>query len=474
MAAAEHQHRFLSVMLLLLVFSSGIANGRSVIKTLPGFSGELPFYLETGYVGVGENEEVQLFYYFVKSQRNPVFDPLMLWLSGGPGCSTLTAFFYENECTFKQNVRTFCIGPLTFNIQEYEGGLPNLYLKENTWTKTLNIIFVDAPVGSGFSYSKTQEGYIMEDLKYAAQTYEFLKKWLVDHPEFLKNELYVGGDSYSGIPVPMVVQEIYYGSPSLNLQGYVLGNPLTDTDNDVNSRIPFAHRLTLISDELYESAKTSCNGDYVTVNASNEQCVADMEAISKLIDQIYIMQVLEPNCGISSRKPKEGELNHTHFLTQLGEKSAYFCHEYNYVFSEIWANNKDVREALRVREGTKGHWVRCNITNLAFTKDVTSTVAYHQNLTNTGLRALIYSGDHDMSIPHIGTQEWINSLNLTLEDPWRTWCTDGQVAGYTETFTNDDFDLTFATVKGAGHVAIEYKPKECYAMIDRWFAHYPL
>lgn len=42
--------------------------------------------------------------------------------------------------------------------------------------QSLNIIFVDAPVGSGFSYSKTQEGYIMEDLKYAAQTYEFLKK----------------------------------------------------------------------------------------------------------------------------------------------------------------------------------------------------------------------------------------------------------------------------------------------------------
>ncbi|RVW80665.1 Serine carboxypeptidase-like 18 [Vitis vinifera] len=486
MAAAEHQHRFLSVMLLLLVFSSGIANGRSVIKTLPGFSGELPFYLETGYVGVGQNEKVQLFYYFVKSQRNPVFDPLMLWLSGGPGCSTLSAFFYENG-RLLITIFGIQVGTRTFPViflfkRQYQNVLLSQMItsifqpsnnKDNAiFGQTLNIIFVDAPVGSGFSYSKTQEGYIMEDLKYAAQTYEFLKKWLVDHPEFLKNELYVGGDSYSGIPVPMVVQEIYYGSPSLNLQGYVLGNPLTDTDNDVNSRIPFAHRLTLISDELYESAKTSCNGDYVTVNASNEQCVADMEAISKLIDQIYVMQVLEPNCGISSRKPKEGELNHTHFLTQLGEKSAYFCHEYNYVFSEIWANNKDVREALRVREGTKGHWVRCNITNLAFTKDVTSTVAYHQNLTNTGLRALIYSGDHDMSIPHIGTQEWINSLNLTLDDPWRAWYTDGQVAGYTETFTNDDFDLTFAT--GAGHVAIEYKPKECYAMIDRWFAHYPL
>lgn len=48
------------------------------------------------YVGVGENEEVQLFYMFVKSQRNPVLDPLVMWLTGGPGCSTFSAFFYGN------------------------------------------------------------------------------------------------------------------------------------------------------------------------------------------------------------------------------------------------------------------------------------------------------------------------------------------------------------------------------------------
>ena len=47
------------------------------------------------YVGVGESEDVQLFYYFAKSERNPGKDPLILWLSGGPGCSGICSLFYE-------------------------------------------------------------------------------------------------------------------------------------------------------------------------------------------------------------------------------------------------------------------------------------------------------------------------------------------------------------------------------------------
>lgn len=39
------------------------------------------------------------------------------------------------------------------------------------------------------------------------------------------------------------------------------------------------------------------------------------------------------------------------------------------------------------------------------------------------------SGDLDMSIPHTGTQTWIKLLNLTIDDPWRAWFVEGQVAG---------------------------------------------
>jgi serine carboxypeptidase-like clade 1 len=85
----------LLLLLLLLQVCPELAVSRSTVKYLPGFRGALPFELETGYVAVGDSEDVELFYYFVKSERSPKEDPLLLWLVGGPGCSGWTGVAYE-------------------------------------------------------------------------------------------------------------------------------------------------------------------------------------------------------------------------------------------------------------------------------------------------------------------------------------------------------------------------------------------
>ncbi|XP_023913740.2 serine carboxypeptidase-like 13 [Quercus suber] len=457
------------LQLLVLLLSAGIAMSGSVVKTLPGYSGDLPFTLETGYIGVGNTEDVQLFYYFVESQRSPAQDPVVLWLTGGPGCSTLLAFFYES-------------GPLGFTYSDYNGSLPSLHLNPYTWTKGLNIIYVDAPVGTGFSYSNTSEGYPSGDVKSAVLTYEFLRKWMVEHPQFKTNQLYIGGDSYSGITVPLVVMEILQGNeiegiPRMNLKGYVLGNPKTDTYLDTNSRISFAYHLGLIPNDLYENVKTSCNGDFVNVDSSNEQCEYALLIIKELILEINLQHVLEPSCSMTSWKSNSERRSlrkqSKDLLLSQPKGSAYWCRNYRHVLSGIWANDKTVQEALHIREGTKDQWKMCN-SSLSYTQEFSSVIAYHQNFTQAELRALIYSGDHDMSIPHIGTREWIRSFNMTLMDAWRAWFVDAQVAGYTEEYSENDYVLTFATIKGGGHIAAEYKQKECAAMLDRWFAYYPL
>ncbi|MBA0691743.1 hypothetical protein Goari_009355 [Gossypium aridum] len=188
-------------MALLLFFfylsQLALAHG-SAVKFLPGFEGPLPFELETGYVGVGDSEEAQLFYYFVKSEGKPEDDPLLLWLTGGPGCSAFSGLVFE-------------IGPLKFKVDVYNGSLPTLVYNPYAWTKVSNIIFIDSPVGTGFSYARNNRAAQTGDLKQVHHLHQFLRKWLMTHPDFISNPVYVSGDSYSGIPIPVLAQEISNG-----------------------------------------------------------------------------------------------------------------------------------------------------------------------------------------------------------------------------------------------------------------------
>ncbi|XP_024007856.1 serine carboxypeptidase-like 15 isoform X3 [Eutrema salsugineum] len=142
---------------------------------------------------------------------------------------------------------------------------------------------------------------------------------------------------------------------------------------------------------------------------------------------------------------------------------------YRYLLSEYWANNESVRRALKVVKGTKGKWERCDY-NVRCNKDIISSIPYHMNISIKGYRSLILSGDHDMTIPFVSTQDWIRSLNYSIIEKWRPWMINNQVAGYTKTYANR---MTFATVKGGGHT-LEYKPEESSIMFKRWISGQPL
>ncbi|XP_058069724.1 serine carboxypeptidase-like 1 [Magnolia sinica] len=457
-------HPITFCLLVLISVHPWPAISRSVISSLPGFPGPLPFYLETGYVGVGESNEDQLFYYFVESENNPKEDPLVVWITGGPGCSAWSGLTFE-------------IGPLYYENEVYNGSVPTMGFRQDSWAKVASIIFLDSPVWTGFSYSSGSKDGKNGDIRSSKEVHEFLKKWLNDHPQFLSNPLYVGGDSYSGITVPIIVQEISNAieagqEPILNLKGYLLGNPGTDPKYDGSSRVPFLHGVGIISDELYEATKKSCKGDYT--NPTNPQCAEDLQAVNECTIGLNTVHILEPLCFFASPKPKVMEKRRSS-LEEDSRVSHYFqapfqssdCRSYGYLLSYYWANNERVQKAIHIRKASVKQWQRCNY-GINYEKDVHSSLKYHLNLTTKGYRALIYSGDHDMSVPHIGTQAWIRSLNFSIVDDWRSWSVDGQIAGYTRTYSNN---LTFATVKGGGHTAPEYKPKECLAMVQRWISH---
>ncbi|XP_048497288.1 serine carboxypeptidase-like 7 isoform X9 [Beta vulgaris subsp. vulgaris] len=431
---------FVEISLLLLILTAISAFSPNIVKSIPGYPGDLPFYLETGYVGVGKDEEVKLFYYFIKSERDPERDPLMLWLTGGPGCSAFSGLVIE-------------IGPLIFNNSacDWHSKSPTFQLNPSSWTKVASIIFLDSPVGTGFSYATNPEGYYSDDITSSRHIYQFLTKWLADHAGFHNHPLYIAGDSYCGRIVPVVVQEIFQ----------VLST---------------------------QSTITSCNGAYQDVDMDNINCTLNLQAISYNLDPLFDAHVLKPKC--------------------ISDKT--WCQESIYGLLYNWANDIQVQAALHIQEvyeqqvgdflskilmGTKRYWIRCNKT-LAYEYNVESTVGYHQNLTQEFIHVLIYSrdeeehvkhlervlkllehcqcGDQDMKISYVGTLGWIKMLNISISEDWRPWFVNDQVAGYTTRFANDRYNLTFATVKGAGHTAPEYKRAECFNMLMKWLESRPL
>ncbi|XP_028554711.1 serine carboxypeptidase-like 15 [Dendrobium catenatum] len=197
MLTANYPHP--SIMLLFLFFLCIfrwflLASSAFEVTHLPGFlqQGALPFHLETGYIEVDEVYGVELFYYFIESERNPSEDPLLLWLTGGPGCSGFCALVLE--------------------IERYNGSLPNLVYHTYSWTKVSNIIFLDSLVGAGFSFSNHPQGYESGDKSWSKHVIIFLRKWLIDHQQFLSNPLYIAGDSYAGKVVPLVVHNLLNGN----------------------------------------------------------------------------------------------------------------------------------------------------------------------------------------------------------------------------------------------------------------------
>lgn len=226
-----------------------------------------------------------------------------------------------------------------------------------------------------------------------------------------------------------------------------------------------------------------CEGeDYI--NPANALCAQALNTFNNLVSEVQQAQILLDMCVYASHVPSiqsrmdgsdgrkilrekipVGQLNHPPARPPFG------CITYGYYLSYFWANDRSVQEVLGIRKGAVDEWVRCHDKDLPYEIDLTSVLKYHRNLTSRGYRALAYSGDHDLLVPHLGTQAWVRSLNFSIADDWRAWHLGGQAAGFTISYSNN---MTFATIKGGGHTAPEYEPERCFAMFSRWILNRPL
>jgi carboxypeptidase D len=129
-------------------------------------------------------------------------EDLIIWINGGPGCSSMFGLTHEN-------------GP--FHIQETENDVnkPNEY----SWTKISNIIYVDQPANVGFSTGRT---YFTNETQIAKEFVSFLKHFYEIFPELKAKKLWITGESYAGVYLPPILAEIYKSGVTNQLQGTLI------------------------------------------------------------------------------------------------------------------------------------------------------------------------------------------------------------------------------------------------------------
>jgi carboxypeptidase C (cathepsin A) len=210
------------------------------VKSIPDLSSSEAVISHAGYINGDKAGKDHLFFWLFESITTPKLDPLVIWLSGGPGCSSISTVFDGN-------------GPLKFS------GDQGISTQPYGWNKQANILFVDQPVGTGMSYSETNH-ILTQQHQGDEQFYRFLTGFLEAFPEYANRPLYLTGESYAGHMIPSIATYILSrnkeaGARKINLKGIAIGNGWVDPHSHVKAAITTAYATGVI-DSKQEHALT--------------------------------------------------------------------------------------------------------------------------------------------------------------------------------------------------------------------------
>lgn len=166
----------------------------------------------SGYFNITLTKSVH--YIFLESQNDRDNDPLILWVSGGPGCSSLFSMFYE-------------VGPFRFVTPLAE----SLNVTKEAWNNRANLLFLETPGNVGFSVGPTNTNDDFATMDHLSSLSYFFARY----PTLKKNDLYLAGHGYAGILAPKLAATILDRNQSpfftkINFKGLLLGNPCTAHD----------------------------------------------------------------------------------------------------------------------------------------------------------------------------------------------------------------------------------------------------
>jgi carboxypeptidase C (cathepsin A) len=412
-----------------------------------------------------------LFYWFFESRNSQYVPeekkkdiPLVIWLNGGPGGSSLLGLFLEN-------------GP--FLIQDDDTGtiVPN----PNSWNEDVHLLYWDQPVGTGFSYSVPKDRYAHSEKELSRQFYLAIQGFLDRHrkEKYRECPLYITGESYCGKYIPNMATEIMIQNGKLekkekdpgyiNLKGLAIGDGWINPELQTKTQLDYAFQMGFVD-------------------------TFQKQEIMKMYDKFSLL--------MRQKKMREASCWSNWILERTldcgGNPDMYDVRGWTDVSADLltryldqgtYKNNPNptVKECLHVDDSVT--WVTADdegpVTE-ALVDDAMADAAHLLPALFKNYRVLMYTGNFDLICGFTGTeyilwnldrfsadnqQEWVKGW---LEK-WRTlhrkvWVLPpNQTLGYIKHYEN----VTQVNIPRAGHLVPIAQPEVSRTMINKWIFKRP-
>lgn len=396
-------------------------------------------YSYSGFITVDKKYDSNMFYWFFEAQNGDKNAPVLLWLQGGPGGSSLFGLFSEN-------------GP--YSVTDDLKLIP----KPVTWNSKYALLYIDNPVGTGFSYTNSSAGYSENEDQVAANLHTALVQFFTIYSNYHKNDFYITGESYAGKYIPALGYYIHQKNQQnqfkINLKGLAIGDGLCDPETQVTQYAPLAfyfgladlkqqevmeHYQNLIIEAIRKQDWKAANDYFTNLIDGPPDYFTN---ITGAYDYFDIRRTMEPSYGG------------------------------NY---ELFVNQTEIRKQLHV--GDKYYMGDSIEVYNHLQTDIPKTVKPLIPTLLDNYKVMFYNGQFDFIVAppltevFLRTIPWAGIPGYLQADRviWKVNPKDEEVAGYVRTYKS----ITQVMVRGAGHVLPYDQPERAYDMLDRWINNKP-
>lgn len=337
----------------------------------------------------------------------------------------------------------------------------NLYANPYTWNQNFSMIYIDNPVGAGWSFTTSVNGYASNEDEVAEDLYQAVAQFFQLFPNLKGNDFYVTGESYGGKYVPSLGYKIYQmnNNPKnqfINLKGISIGDgmmdPLTQTQG--------------YADLLYEFSMVDQN-----------QRIQGLQY--ELLTQEYIVQSKwQEAFDVFDRylngdffpyptfyENVTGQTNYFNFLAPVYPPNPY----------QVYLQKNSTRAAIHT--GTLAYNDYNTTVESYLTLDWMQSIRYKLVALLDNYKVLIYNGQNDIILAapiaenFLRTVTWSgqNQYLSSARQIWKLKPDDYQVAGYVRKANK----FTQVVIRDAGHLAPLDQPQRCLQMIENYVFDLP-